>query len=115
MSQAQEHDSRTADKFVVRMKPGQRERLKDRAQADNQSMNDAMVTALDKHLDQGEAFDELLRIVKQSLQPQGGAFVTIRRDYLRDLVRAVMDADEEGLTQHSESMVAALAVLGGEL
>lgn len=115
MSQAQEHDSRTADKFVVRMKPGQSERLKDRAQADNQSMNDAVVTALDKHLDQGEAFDELLRIVKQSLQPQGGTFVTIKRTYLQQLVKAVIALDEENEHQGREFMVAALAVLGGEL
>lgn len=115
MDKKPNYDSRTADKFVVRLATGQRDRLKARAKADHQSMNDAVLTAIDKHLDQGAAFDELLRILQKAIQPQGGAFVSIRRDYLQQLLRAVMDADEEGLAQHSEAMIAALAVLGGEL
>lgn len=107
--------SRTADKFVVRLKQGLRERLKERAQKDNQAMNEAHNTALERYLDQGEAFDELLRIVNQAIQPQGGAFVTIHRSYLQDLVRAVIKLDEENEHQGREFMVAALAVLGGEL
>ena len=112
MSKIPEHDSRLADKFVIRMKPGQRDRLKVRAQAENQSMNDAAVTAIDKHLDHGEAFDELLRIVRQSLKPQGGAFVSIRRDYLQAMAREMI---QEGLDEKSEHMAAALAVLGGDV
>lgn len=115
MARFEGHDSRTADKFVVRTKPEQRERLKARAQAENRSMNDAVVTAIDRYLDHGEAFDELLRIVNQAIQPQGGAFVTIHRSYLQDLVRAVIKLDEENEHQGREFMVAALAVLGGEL
>lgn len=109
------HDSRTADKFVVRTKPEQRERLKARAQAENRSMNDAVVTAIDRYLDQGEAFDELLRIVQQAIQPQTGAFVTIHRSYLQQLVKAVIEMDALGTKQRTDFMGAALAVLGGDV
>lgn len=108
MARFEGHDSRTADKFVMRMKPEQRERLKVRAQAENRSMNDTAVTALDRYLDQGEAFDELLRIVNQAIQPQTGAFVTIKRDYLRTLVLA-NNGDVPG---DDPAMVAAIAILG---
>lgn len=107
MSRIEGHDSRTADKFVVRMKPGQRERLHARAQADNRSMNDAAVTAIDRYLDQGVAFDELLRIIERAIKPQAGAFVTIRRDYLAELALAA----SAKLSSASEPMVAAAAVL----
>lgn len=115
MDKKPDYDSRTADKFVIRLAAGQRDRLKARAKADHQSMNDAMLTAIDKHLDQGAAFDELLRIVQQAIQPQGGAFVSIRRDYLQQLAHQIIQADEDGAAQRSDAMVAALAVLGGEL
>lgn len=108
-------DSRTADKFVVRLKPSQRDKVKARAQADNRSMNDTMVDAIDRYLEQGEAFDELLRIVQQATQPQAGAFVTIHRSYLQQLVKAVIEMDEDNATQGREFMVAALAVLGGDV
>lgn len=99
--------NRNADKFVVRLKPGQRDRVKARAKTDNQAMNDVVLTALDKHLDQGEAFDELLRIVQRAIQPTGGSFVSIRRDYLSALVNAA----GAKLASTSEPMVAAAAVL----
>lgn len=108
MTKIKDHDSRLADKFVIRMKPGQRDRLKIRAQADNQSMNDAVMTAIDKHLDHGEAFDELLRILQQAAKPQSGAFVSIRRDYLRSLVLA----NNGDLPSDDPAVVAAIAILG---
>ena len=108
MARFEGHDSRTADKFVVRTKPEQRERLKARAQADNRSMNDAVVTAIDRYLDQGDAFDELLRIVNQAIQPQGGAFVTIKREYLRTLVLA----NNGDVPSDDPAMVAAISILG---
>lgn len=110
MARFEGHDSRTADKFVVRLKQGLRERLKARAQKDNQAMNEAHNTALERYLEQGEAFDELLRIINQNIQPQGGAFVTIRRDYLRDLILA----NRGDLPNGAPAMVAAIAILGGD-
>lgn len=104
------HDSRTAEKFVVRTKPGLRDRLKERAQKDNQAMNEAANTALERYLEQGQAFDELLRIVNQAVQPQTGAFVTIKREYLRELVLA----NRGDLPNANPAMVAAMAILGGD-
>ena len=57
-------DSRAADKFVVRLKPNMRAQVKARAKADNQTMNDCVVTAVEKHLTQGAAFDALLALVR---------------------------------------------------
>lgn len=99
------NDTRNADKFVVRMKPGQRERTKARAKADSQAMNDVVVSALDRYLDQGERFDRLLDLVDRATKPQGGAFVTIRREYLQALVNSSV------LMKDAEPMIAAAAVL----
>lgn len=115
MARFEGHDSRTADKFVVRLKPSQRDKVKARAQADNRSMNDTMVDAIDRYLDQGEAFDELMRIVNQAIQPQTGEFVTIHRSYLQQLVKAVIEMDALGTKQRTDFMGAALAVLGGDV
>jgi hypothetical protein len=81
-----EYDSRSADKFVVRLKGDMRNELKGRAKADNQTMNEAAVTAIEKYLAQGKAFDALLQIVERAINPCGGAFVTIKREHLQALV-----------------------------
>lgn len=67
-----EHDPRSSDKFVVRMKEGQRDRVKARAKADNQSMNDTVISALDRYLDQGDRFDKLLELVEKALTKESG-------------------------------------------
>jgi hypothetical protein len=100
-------DSRAADKFVVRLKPGMRAQVKARAKADNQTMNDCVVTAVEKHLTQGAAFDALLKLVEQSIAPQTGTLVSIQRKHLQALYNAACQIISPG----SEPMVAAAAIL----
>lgn len=101
------NNTRNADKFVVRMKPGQRDRVKDRAQADNQAMNDVVVSALDRYLDQGERFDKLLALMDGATKPQGVEFVSIKRSTLWALV----DAASGRLPASASQMIEAAAAL----
>ena len=94
--------------LLVRLRPGQHEAIKAMVKATNQSMSGLVLTAIDRHLDQGRAFDELLRIVGESVNPHNGAFVKIHRAYLADLVKAARSA----LPQDHSAVVAAIAVLG---
>lgn len=98
---------RPEEKFVVRFKPGQRQQLADRAKADNQAMNDVMLTAFERHVESQEAFDALLQLVGKAIRPQGGAFVSIKREYLI----ALRNAAAGKLASSSEPMTAADAVL----
>lgn len=99
------HNSRTADKFLVRLAPGQRDKLKARAEADRQAMNDVVLTALDKHLEHGQAFDELLAILKAGARPQGGVYAMIKRQYLEELIR------HSSLESDHPAMIAGRAIL----
>lgn len=61
------NNSRTADKFVVRMRPGQRDRVQARANREHRAMNDVCTMAIDRYLDQQEAFDHLLALIKNGI------------------------------------------------
>lgn len=61
------NNSRTASKFVVRLREGQSQRLKDRAQTEHRAMNDVVTKALDRYLDQQEAFDQILLQLQSSM------------------------------------------------
>ena len=59
--------NRNDEKFVVRLKPGQREQVKARAKAEHRTMNDVVIVALARYLEQGDEFDRLLALMnKQS-------------------------------------------------
>lgn len=107
MNENTQTDSRAADKFVVRLKPNMRAQVKARAKADNQTMNDCVVTAVEKHLTQGAAFDALLKLVEKSIAPQTGTFVSIQRKHLQ----ALYNAASRTITPASEPMAAAAAIL----
>lgn len=106
--------SKEPDKFLVRLKPGQRDALKERAAKEHRPMNDVIVTALDKHLEHGDAFDALLDVVKRALEPQTSTFVTIKREHLQRLCRTLMALDELGTTNGDPAVAAAFAILGGQ-
>lgn len=101
-------DARSADKFVVRLKQGQRARLKERARAEQHAMNDIVVVALDRYLDQGDRFDKLMDLVERATQPQTGAFVTIKREHLLSLYKS---ASEDQTMFDSVALAAAETVL----
>jgi len=102
-------DARSADKFVVRLKQGQRARLKDRAKAEQHAMNDIVVVALDRYLDQGDRFDKLMDLVDKATQPQTGAFVTIKREHLLSLYKS---AREDQTMFDSVALAAAQDAMG---
>ncbi|HBO2935213.1 TPA: Arc family DNA-binding protein [Pseudomonas aeruginosa] len=65
--------SRTADKFVVRMPDGMRERFLDYSNVKHVSMNTAIVQGLDSFLDMHAELQALLdgvRLLKQQLADQ---------------------------------------------
>ena len=55
--------NRNDEKFVVRLKPGQREQVKARAKAEHRTMNDVVIVALARYLEQGDEFDRLLALL----------------------------------------------------
>jgi hypothetical protein len=55
--------NRNDEKFVVRLKPGQREQVKARAKAEHRAMNDVVIVALARYLEQGDEFDRLLALL----------------------------------------------------
>lgn len=63
------YSSRTAPKFMVRLRPGQREKITDRALAEHRAMNDLITMAIDRYLDQQEAFDLLLAKLQKEVAP----------------------------------------------
>lgn len=103
------NENRSADKFVVRLKPGQRDQLKARAKADNQTMNETAITAIEKHLARSEAFDRLLKLAEQAITAEADAVVTIKREHLQRLAKF------SELTKDDQSVVAAITALGGDL
>jgi predicted HicB family RNase H-like nuclease len=57
--------NRNDEKFVVRLKPGQREQVKARAKAEHRTMNDVVIVALARYLEQGDEFDRLLALMNK--------------------------------------------------
>jgi hypothetical protein len=62
--------SRTAEKFVVRLRDGQRSRVMARANTEHRAMNDICTMAIDRYLDQQEAFDQILLQLQNSMVPR---------------------------------------------
>jgi len=59
-------DSRTADKFVIRLPDGLRGRITDRAMANHRSMNSEMVNRLERSLledDERADLEQLVRVL----------------------------------------------------
>lgn len=56
-------DSRTADKFVLRLPDGLRERYKEQAKANGRSMNSEMIKALEKGLEDDQRETELVTVI----------------------------------------------------
>lgn len=67
-------NSRTADKFVIRLSPGLRDKYRDMAKRNGRSMNSEMVRALEAGLDAEEKLTEIatrLDQVEQRLEALG--------------------------------------------
>lgn len=67
-----QYNSRNADKFVVRLNEGQRLRIAQRARAEQCSMNDLCIRALDRYMQQSEAFDKALKLIEEGLKLESG-------------------------------------------
>lgn len=102
----EDNNSRNADKFVVRLKPGMRDQLKARAKADNQTMNATAVTAIEKNLANGRAFDAVLAILEREIGNSGKSLVSIKREHLQILL------DNTTLIPTSPTRCAAAVALG---
>lgn len=76
---------RNSEKFVVRLKPGQREQVKARAKAEHRTMNDVVIVALDRYMEQGNRFDVLLGVLEKAAIPKG-KLVTVNRSDLLGLI-----------------------------
>lgn len=63
------YNSRNAPKFMVRLRPGQRERITERAATEHRAMNDLITVAIDRYLDQQGAFDLLLDKMAKEVEP----------------------------------------------
>jgi hypothetical protein len=74
--------SRNDEKFVVRLKPGQREQVKARAKAENRAMNDVVIVALERYIEQGNRFDVLLGVLEKQAVPKGKRVTVNRADLL---------------------------------
>ncbi len=66
-----EHDSRTADKFVVRLPDGMRDQVNVAANADDRSMNSLIVKAIREYLDRNERANVLLDALTLAAAAQG--------------------------------------------
>ncbi|WP_342650883.1 Arc family DNA-binding protein [Pseudomonas sp. REB1044] len=66
-----EHDSRTADKFVVRLPDGMRDQVAATAAADERSMNGLIVIAIREYLDRGQRANALLDALTQAAEAKG--------------------------------------------
>lgn len=56
------NDSRTADKFVVRLPDGLRERISEKAKANHRSMNNEIVARIDGSLDLERKYEEMRQL-----------------------------------------------------
>ncbi len=66
-----EHDSRTADKFVVRLPDGMRDQVAAAAASDDRSMNSLIVKAIREYLDRNERANVLLDALTLAATAQG--------------------------------------------
>ena len=66
-----EHDSRTADKFVVPLPDGMRDQVNVAASADDRSMNSLIVKAIREYLDRNERANVLLDALTLAAAAQG--------------------------------------------
>jgi predicted transcriptional regulator len=64
-------NSRTADKFVVRLPDGLRGRLADAAAARHESMNTLTIQALESYLDHHAELQIILGALREQLERQG--------------------------------------------
>ncbi|MDG9890191.1 MULTISPECIES: YlcI/YnfO family protein [Pseudomonas] len=68
-----EYDSRTADKFVVRLPDGMRDQVAKAAEADDRSMNSLIVTAIRNELDGRARANAILDALTQAAEAKGVA------------------------------------------
>ena len=68
-----EYDSRSADKFVVRLPDGMRDQVAAAAASDERSMNGLIVIAIRDHLDRGKRANALLDALTQAADAKGVA------------------------------------------
>lgn len=61
-SETTSYDSRTADKFVVRLPEGLRERISQAAQVNHRSMNGEIVARIDGSLDLERKYEEVRQL-----------------------------------------------------
>ena len=94
--------NRNDEKFVVRLKQGQREQVKARAKAEHRTMNDVVTVALARYLEQGDSFDKLLLLLDRSTE---GNHVTISAAYLRELYQSAVTGNKLGLDSKALDMV----------
>ena len=66
-------NSRTADKFVVRMPDGLRSRAKDQAETSHISLNSLIVQALEEKLDRSKRQELLLDALERQVESQGAS------------------------------------------
>lgn len=66
-----EYDSRSADKFVVRLPDGMRDQVAAAAAADDRSMNSLIVKAIREYLDRNERANVLLDALTLDATAQG--------------------------------------------
>lgn len=59
-----DYDSRTADKFVMRLPEGMRQKVAARARKEHRSMNGVLINATQQYLDGQEELETLLASVK---------------------------------------------------
>lgn len=73
------YSSRTADKFVVRLPDGMRERIADVAKESHRSMNSEIIARLEASLNSGEVIDPPLPEFETPWNPVVGALVWGKR------------------------------------
>ncbi|MBA6111538.1 hypothetical protein CXG50_18985 [Pseudomonas plecoglossicida] len=66
-----EYDSRTADKFVVRLPDGMRDQVAAAADADDRSMNSLIITAIRNELDGRARANALLDALAKAADSKG--------------------------------------------
>ncbi|WGV21993.1 YlcI/YnfO family protein [Pseudomonas putida] len=66
-----EYGSRDADKFVVRLPDGMRDRIAKAAEADDRSMNSLIVTAIRNELDGRARANAILDALTQAAEAKG--------------------------------------------
>lgn len=92
------NNSRSAEKFVVRLREGQRARIMERAQAEHRAMNDVVTKAIDRYLDQQEVFDQVLlqlqssMVMRAELEEMAMVHNNTQENLLR-LARLVLEGD----------------------